>query len=137
MRFFGRPSRHRRRTSVISTIVTSRYIQGLLRRAEARAGDVYRAVRRRGKGFEKLSAQRGKGFEKVLTEGSIGFENRHQPSMIVAMFSRHQIRLSAIIDRFQAAAGTVQMLKIVSRSEDTRTLSKPKISCMWAARSWV
>src|SRR5256885_475299 len=76
MRFFGRPSRHRRRTSVISTIVTSRYIQGLLRRAEARAGDVYRAVRRRGKGFEKLSAQRGKGFEKVLTEGSIGFENR-------------------------------------------------------------
>src|SRR5262249_55702370 len=78
MRFFGSPSRHRRRTSVISTIVTSRYIQGLLRRAEARAGDVYRAVRRGGKGFEKPSAQRGKGFEKLLTKGSIGFENRQK-----------------------------------------------------------
>jgi hypothetical protein len=46
MRFFGTPSRHSRKTSVISTIVTSRYIRGLLPRAEARAGDVYLAVRR-------------------------------------------------------------------------------------------
>src|SRR5262249_6388225 len=88
MRFFGRPSRHRRKTSVISTIVTSRYIQSLLRRAEARAGGVYRAVRRGGKGFEKPSAQGGKGFEKLLTEGSIGFENRHR-RVVRASIRRH------------------------------------------------
>src|SRR5215510_2308306 len=96
MRFFGSPSRHRRRTSVISTIVTSRYIQSLLRRAEARAGGVYRAVRRGGKGFEKPSAQRGKGFEKLLTQGSIGFENRHG---LQALF-----RGSGTPSRFRACA---------------------------------
>jgi hypothetical protein len=54
-------------------------------------GDLYRAVRRGGKGFEKpgpeggkgfekLQSRGGKGFEKVVGKGSLGFENRHLPT---------------------------------------------------------
>src|ERR1700694_5656706 len=50
-------------------------------------GDLYRAVRRGGNGFEKpgpeggkgvakLQSRGGKGFEKVVGKGSLGFENR-------------------------------------------------------------
>ena len=76
MRVFGTPARQRRSTSVISTILTSRYIQGPPPGPKPGTRDRYRAVRRGGKGFDKVSAQRGKGFEKVLSPGSIGFANR-------------------------------------------------------------
>ena len=59
-----------------SSILTSRYILGLLPRANARDRRPLSRGQTRGKGFEKPSAQRGKGFEKVLTPGTIGFANR-------------------------------------------------------------
>ena len=89
-RFRGRPARHRRSTSLTSTIVTSRYIPppglgtgpgqrrcvawsavgGMVLKNPAPAG---------GKGFEKPQVRGGKGFEKLARKGSLGFENRHAP----------------------------------------------------------
>src|SRR5262249_48860922 len=41
-----------------------------------RTGDLYRAVRRKGKGFEKRHSRGEKGFENVVKIGFLRFENR-------------------------------------------------------------
>src|SRR5712692_9221139 len=88
-RFFGTPSPQSRRTSLSSTIVTSRYIHASWlgtatqnKRPIARSGEGGKGFEKPGpeggKGFEKLQSRGGKGFEKVVTKGSLGFENRQE-----------------------------------------------------------
>src|SRR4051794_34987303 len=88
MRFFGSPAPRKRRTSLISIIVTSRYIHASwlrsvarsrrpLSRGQAKGGKGFENLAPDGgKGFEKPRSRGGKGFEKVVRKGSLGFENR-------------------------------------------------------------
>jgi hypothetical protein len=89
-RFRGRPARHRRSTSLTSTIVTSRYIPppGLgggpgRRQCVARSDEGGKVLKNPtppgGNGFEKPQSRGGNSFEKVLRTGSQGSENR-QPA---------------------------------------------------------
>jgi len=64
MRFFGTPARHRRSTSVISTILTSRYIQGLPPRANARDWRPLSRGQTRGERFWKSLSSEGERFWK-------------------------------------------------------------------------
>ena len=70
MRFFGRPAPRKRRTSLTSIIVTSRYIHASWPRSVAREPEtsIARSGERR-EGFENLAPQRGKRFENLTPEG--------------------------------------------------------------------
>src|ERR687892_985035 len=93
MRFFGSPSPRSRRTSLISIIVTSRYIHASwsrvvaqdwrpISRGQAKGGKGFEKLAPEGgKGFEKPHSRGGKGFEKVVRKGSLRFENRHTASL--------------------------------------------------------
>src|SRR5207249_8345590 len=91
--FVGTPTRQRRRTSLTSGMVTSRYIHASWLRAQprtetaiARSGEGGKVLKNSppqgGKGFEKPQSNGGKGFEKVVRKGSLGFENRQERSAI-------------------------------------------------------
>jgi hypothetical protein len=74
MRFFGTPLNQRRRTSLTSSTVTSRY--AMFPPAPFGAGRVIaHGSRRGGNAFEKLQFEGGNGSEKISPEGSHTFEN--------------------------------------------------------------
>jgi hypothetical protein len=114
--FLRTPLPHSRSTSLSSIIVTSRNIDASWSGMLPSTGDVYRAVRRGGKGFEKpgpeggkgfekLQSRGGKGFEKVVRKGSLGFENRHD---------RDQKFTKSFDDVFQAEG--IEMVRVPFRA---------------------